>query len=136
MGRSLNRCMLIGNLGKDPEINYLNDGKAVAKFSIATDESYKNSEGEKVDKVEWHNLVAWGKLAEIIGQYIHKGSKVFVEGKLQTRSWDDKDSGKKRYATEIVVANLVMLDGKPQGGGASEGPAAADTGAGDSDLPF
>ena len=110
--KSLNCVMLIGNVGKDPEISYLASGTAVAKFSIATSESWRDADGNKQERTDWHNIVAWKKLAEIIGQYVHKGSKVFVGGKIQTRSWDDKNDGKKRYATEIIIDNLIMLDGQ------------------------
>jgi len=110
--KSLNRVMLIGNLGKDPELKYTQSGDAVANFSIACGESWKDAEGNKKERTEWMNIVAWKKLAEICGQYLHKGSKVFVEGKLQTRSWDDKN-GIKRYTTEVVIHDLVMLDPKP-----------------------
>lgn len=110
--KSLNCVMLIGNLGKDPEAKFLNDGTQVTNFSIACGESWKDKEGNKQERTEWVNIVAWKKLAEICSEYLHKGSKVFVEGKLQTRSWDDKNSGVKRYMTEVVINDLVMLDGK------------------------
>jgi len=134
MGRSLNRVELIGNLGQDPALNYLASGIPVAKFSVATSESWKDADGNKQEHTEWHNVVAWRKLAEICGQYLHKGSKVFVEGKLQTRSWDDKNTGTKKYMTEIVIDNLVMLDGKQTGETQGEAPAAG--GAEPEPLPF
>ena len=112
-GRSLNKVTLIGNLGKDPELSYTPSGVAVAKFSIATNERWKDQEGNMQERTEWHNIVAWRKLAEICGQYIKRGSKVYIEGKLQTRSWDDKNTGVKRYATEIIADDLIMLDGRP-----------------------
>jgi single-strand DNA-binding protein len=118
-GKSLNKVTLIGNLGKDPELSYTASGIAVAKFSIATGERWKDQDGNVQEKTEWHNIVAWRKLAEICGQYLKKGSKVYLEGKLQTRSWDDKNSGVKRYTTEIVADDLIMLDGKGTGGGGS-----------------
>jgi single-strand DNA-binding protein len=99
-GKSLNKVLLIGNLGKDPELSYTASGVAVAKFSVATGERWKDQEGNVQERTEWHNIVAWRKLAEICGQYLKKGSKVYLEGKLQTRSWDDKNTGQKRYATE------------------------------------
>ena len=107
-----NRVQLIGNLGKDPEIRNLENGKTVANFSMATSETYRNTSGEKITDTQWHNLVAWGKTAEIIEQYLQKGSEVAVEGKLIHRSYEAKD-GQKRYVTEIVVDELLMLRGKP-----------------------
>ncbi len=103
-----NKVQLIGNLGNDPEIINLESGKTLAKFSIATNESYKNAEGEKVTDTQWHNVVAWGKTATIIEKYLTKGKEVAIEGKLTTRSYDDKD-GNKRYATEVVCNELLML---------------------------
>ncbi len=111
-GKSLNRVQLIGNLGKDPELSYTASGVAVAKFSIATGERWKDQEGNLQERTEWHNIVAWRKLAEICGQYLKKGSKAYIEGRLQTRSWDDKNTGVKRYTTEIVADDLIMLDSK------------------------
>ncbi|MDG5490536.1 single-stranded DNA-binding protein [Psychroserpens sp. SPM9] len=103
-----NKVQLIGNLGNDPEIINLESGKMLAKFSIATNESYKNAEGEKITDTQWHNVVAWGKTAEIIEKYVTKGKEVAIEGKLTSRSYDDKD-GQKRYVTEIVCNELLML---------------------------
>ena len=111
-GKSLNKVILIGNLGKDPEVSYTASGVAVAKFSIATNERWKDQEGNPQERTEWHNIVAWRKLAEICGQYLKKGSKVYLEGKLQTRSWDDKNTGAKRYMTEIIADDLIMLDSR------------------------
>ncbi len=111
-GKSLNKATLIGNLGKDPELSYTPSGVAVAKFSIATNERWKDQEGNLQERTEWHNIVAWRKLAEICGQYLKKGSKVYLEGKLQTRSWDDKNTGVKRYTTEIIADDLIMLDSR------------------------
>ena len=107
--KSLNKVQLIGNLGKDPELKYTAAGVAVANFSMATAESWKDETGEQHDKTEWHNIVAWRKLAEICGEWLTKGKRVYIEGKLQTRSWE-KD-GKKHYMTEIVAENMIMLDG-------------------------
>src|SRR5208283_4593380 len=118
-GKSLNRVQLIGNLGKDPELSYTASGVAVAKFSIATGERWKDQEGNVQERTEWHNIVVWRKLAEICGQYLKKGSKVYIEGRLQTRSWDDKNTGLKRYTTEIVGDDLIMLDSKGAAVGAS-----------------
>jgi len=103
-----NKVQLIGNLGNDPEIITLDSGKKLAKFSIATNESYKNQEGERVTDTQWHNVVAWGKTAEIIETYVTKGKEVAIEGKLSHRSFDDKE-GNKRYTTEVVCTELLML---------------------------
>ena len=106
-----NKVQLIGNLGKDPEITNLDGGKKLAKFTIATNETYKNQKGEKVTDTQWHNIVAWGKTAEIIENYVTKGKEVAVEGKLTSRSYDDKE-GVKRYITEVVCNERVMLGSK------------------------
>lgn len=116
-GKSLNKVTLIGNLGKDPELSYTPSGVAVAKFSVATNERWKDQEGNLQEHTEWHNIVAWRKLAEICGQYLKKGSKVYLEGKLQTRSWDDKNTGVKRYSTEVIADDLIMLDSRGAGAG-------------------
>jgi len=133
----LNQCNFIGRVGRDPETKYLPSGEPVCNFSIALDESYKNKSGEKVQKTEWVNIVAFRKLAEICGQYLVKGKLVYIEGKIQTRSWEDKD-GVKRSTTEIVANDMKMLDSKGQA--KSEGPysAAGNAGAGDvpDDVPF
>ena len=119
MAKSVNKVILVGNLGKDPEIKYTPSGTAVAKFSLATNERYKDKAGEWQDRTEWHNIVAWQRLAEIVGEYVKKGSKVYIEGRLQTSSWDDKESGQKKYRTEIVARDMKMLDrrGDDEGGG-------------------
>ena len=104
----VNRVILVGNLGKDPEIRTLENGAKVAKFSIATNETYKNAQGEKVTDTEWHNVVAWGKIADIVENYLTKGKEVAIEGKLTSRSYDDKE-GNKRYITEVVCSELLML---------------------------
>ncbi len=106
-----NKVTLIGNLGQNPEVKELNGGNKLAKFSIATNETYRNKEGEKVTDTQWHNLIAWGKTAEIVGKYLKKGSEVAVEGKLLNRNYTDKE-GVKRYVTEIQVSELLMLGGK------------------------
>ena len=106
-----NKVQLIGNLGNTPEIITLDSGKKLAKFSIATNESYKNAQGEKVTETQWHNLIAWNKTAEIIEKYLEKGKEIAIEGKLTSRSYDDKD-GNKKYITEVVVNELLMLGGK------------------------
>ena len=112
MAKGLNRVELIGNLGGDPEIKYIPNGTAVANMTIATPESRKNADGEWEDKTEWHRVVAFSKLAEVCKDYLHKGSKVYVEGRLQTRNWDDQN-GQKHYMTEIILSNMLMLDSKP-----------------------
>ena len=125
-GKSLNKVTLIGNLGKDPDLSYTASGVAVAKFSIATNERWKDQEGNAQERTEWHNIVAWRKLAEICGQYLKKGSKVYLEGKLQTRSWDDKNTGVKRYTTEIIADDLIMLDSKGSVASDDAAPAVAE----------
>jgi single-strand DNA-binding protein len=112
MPKSVNKVILLGNLGKDPEVKYTPNGVPVAKFSIATNESYKDKGGEWQERTEWHNIVAWQRLAEIVGEYLKKGSKVYIEGRLQTSSWEDKQSGEKKYRTEIVAHDLVLLSGR------------------------
>jgi single-strand DNA-binding protein len=120
MGQSVNKAILVGRLGRDPEVRYTGGGQAVANFTLATDESFKDKSGEKQKKTEWHNLVAWGKTAEFIGQYIHKGDLIYAEGRLQTRQWTDKE-GTVKYTVEVVVSNLQGLvsnsngDAKPTG---------------------
>ncbi len=115
MARSLNKVMLIGNLGKDPEMRYTPAGVPVASFSMATSESWRDQDGNTQERTEWHNIVAWRKLAEICAEYLKKGKKVYIEGRIQTRSYDDKNTGQKRYITEVIADNMIMLDG---GGGA------------------
>ncbi|MGC1478145.1 MAG: single-stranded DNA-binding protein, partial [Terriglobales bacterium] len=105
------------NLGKDPEIKYTPSGTPVAKLTIATNERFKDKGGEWQDRTEWHNVVLWQRLAEIAGEYLKKGGKVYIEGRLQTRSWDDKQSGQKKYMTEVVANDLVLLGGRGEGGG-------------------
>lgn len=113
---SLNKVMLIGNLGKDPEVRAIPSGVKVANFPIATSESYTNKDGQRVEKTEWHNIVLWRGLAEVAEKYLKKGNPVFIEGKLQTRSWEDQN-GQKRYMTEIVADNMTMLGGRRGEGG-------------------
>lgn len=130
MARSVNKVILLGNLGKDPELRYTPSGQAVARFSLATSDRWRDkNSGEWQDRTEWHTVVCWAKLAETVGQYLTKGSSVYIEGRLQTRSWDDKE-GKKHYSTEVVANELVMVGGRNSGAGASAGapaprPAAA-----------
>jgi single-strand DNA-binding protein len=116
MARSVNKVILIGNLGQDPELRYTGSGTAVCNLRLATNESYKDSNGELVEKTEWHSVVAWARLAEICGEYLKKGSKVYIEGSLQTRQWEDKE-GNTRYTTEIKAREMQMLDSKGGGGG-------------------
>lgn len=107
----VNKVILVGNLGKDPEIRHLENGTAVANFTIATSESYKDKSGARVDQTEWHNIVVWRKLAEIAESYLKKGSQIYLEGKLRTRSWEDQQ-GNKRYTTEVVADTFTMLGKK------------------------
>ena len=121
MAKSVNKVILVGNLGKDPEVKYTPQGTAVAKFSVATSSSYKDKSGEWQETTEWHNVVAWARTAEVAGEYLKKGSKVYIEGRLKTDSWDDKQSGQKKYMTNVVVEELIMLGGKGEGGGSGSG---------------
>lgn len=113
--RGVNKVILIGNLGKDPEVQYLESGVPLARFTLATNESYKDKNGNKVDQTEWHSIVVWRGLAEVTEKYLKKGSKIYLEGKIRTRSWDDKETGVKKYSTEIVGDNFIMLDSKEDG---------------------
>ena len=118
---SVNKVILVGNLGKDPELRYTPSGTAVVTFSLATTERYKDRDGNKQTKTEWHNIVAWRQLAEICGKYLHKGKQIYIEGKIQNRSYDDRD-GNKRYISEVVMNEMQMLgsrDDNQQGGGGS-----------------
>ena len=140
----LNKVLLVGRLGNDPEVRYFENDSAVANFSIATTEVRKDKEGNRVETTEWHRIVAWRSLAKIVEQYVKKGSLVLIEGKIRSRSWDDRD-GNKRYTTEIVADNLKMLDRRDSANGDDNGsvsaqpqveegvPAAVD---GSDDLPF
>jgi single-strand DNA-binding protein len=120
---SVNKVILIGNLGKDPDVRYMPSGRAVANVTIATNESWKDrNTGEKQERTEWHNVVFYSPLAEIVGQYLRKGSSVFVEGRLQTRKWQDKTSGQDRYTTEIIANEMKMLGGRGGGGSAGSAP--------------
>ena len=147
----VNKVILVGNLGRDPEVRYTKNGQAVASFSLATTERWTGKDGNREDKTEWHRVVAWGKLGEICGEYLVKGKQVYIEGRLQTRDWEDKD-GNKKSTTEIVANNMVMLS---QAGGSQQqsyggdqqassgGGQAASSGGGsesddfeDDDIPF
>jgi len=141
---SLNKVMLIGNLGKDPEVRYTTSGQGVASFSVATSEKFKNKSGDMEERTEWHNVVLWGKLAEIAKEYLSKGKTVYIEGRLQTRKWQDKD-GRDRYTTEVVGDRMQMLSPKGDGGrsgggrGGNEPTAAYDDPVGynqDDEIPF
>ena len=157
MSKGINKAFLLGNVGKDPEIRSTAGGTTVASFSLATADRQKDAQGNWQDKTEWHNLVAFNRTAEIIRDYVRKGSQLLVEGKMQTRSWDDKDSGQKKYRTEIFVYDVTLLGGNPEGhgrgfasnGGHSRAATAgygrsgttdvmdyADQGISDDDIPF
>jgi single-strand DNA-binding protein len=137
----INKAILVGRLGADPEVRYTPDGAMVTNFRIATDEQWKDKNGEKVQKTEWHKIVAFGKLAEICGKYLVKGKLIYLEGRIQTRAWDDKE-GVKRYTTEIVASNMQMLDSKGQrSADASPGElphaqSGADAPVSEEDVPF
>ncbi len=154
MAKGVNKVFLLGNVGKDPEVRSTAGGTMVASFSLATADRQKDAQGNWTDKSEWHNLVAFSRTAEIVRDYVKKGTQLYIEGKIQTRSWDDKESGQKKYRTEILVNELTLL-GKPGGGGEGSGggytksttasydqrPAAnpseyADVGITDDDIPF
>jgi single-strand DNA-binding protein len=141
----INKVIIVGNLGKDPEVTYVPSGAAVAKFSVATSETWKDkTSGEKKERTEWHRIVAWDKLGEICGKYLSKGRQVYVEGKLQTHSYDDKE-GVKRYVTEIIAQDVQFLGGKGDasdparsGGGPAQREPAGGSGpaCGEDDIPF
>jgi single-strand DNA-binding protein len=143
MGSSVNKVILIGNLGKDPELSYSQQGTARTKFSMATSEKFKNRESEWQEETEWHNVVVFGKQAEAVSKYLTKGRSVYVEGKIRTRSWDDEKTGQKRYMTEVVAAFVLFLGGGPrhgeaEGGQPSGGEPNGNVGGapGDDDIPF
>ena len=144
MARGINKVILVGNLGKDPEVRYMSNGNAVCNVTLATSESWKDKQtGEQKDKTEWHNIVFYRRLAEIAGEYLRKGSQVYVEGKLQTRKWQDKN-GNDRYTTEIIANEMQMLGGRGGGsadfgGGSAAKSAPAPAGTADEfddDIPF
>jgi single-strand DNA-binding protein len=154
MAKGVNKVFLLGNVGKDPEIRSTAGGMIVASFSLATADRQKDQQGNWQDKTEWHNLVAFSRTAEIVRDYVKKGTQLFVEGKIQTRSWDDKESGQKKYRTEILINEMSLLGGPGRGEGASAGgysksstasfdqrtpasqPDYADQGITDDDIPF
>jgi single-strand DNA-binding protein len=117
MARGVNKVILLGNLGKDPEVKYTQGGMAVARFSLATTERAKDKEGNWNDKTEWHNVVAFGRTAEIAGEYLKKGRTVYIEGSLRSSSWDDKETGQKKYKTEVIINDLIMVGGSQRDGG-------------------
>lgn len=140
MSSSVNKVILLGRLGKDPEVRFTGGGQAVCNFSVATSESWKDKEGKKQERTEWSRIVVWGKLAELCGEYLKKGRQCYVEGRLQTREWTDKE-GRKNFTTEIVASEVVFLgDGGRRGGDESGSAGAQDSGAqgegGDDDIPF
>jgi single-strand DNA-binding protein len=146
MAGTVNKVILIGRLGKDPEIRSTPNGTTVCKFSLATDDRWTDKSGEKQERTEWHNIVAWGKLAEICGQYLRKGKLVYIDGAIRTDSWDDKETGQKKYRTEIVANSMQMLGpkGEDEGGGGSyagarrgsSAPASAPPAEDDEEVPF
>lgn len=121
MAKSVNKVFLLGNVGKDPEIRSTGGGTMVANFGLATTDRTKDQQGNWQDRTEWHNVVAYGRTAEIIRDYVKKGHKLFIEGRITTRNWDDKESGKKVYRTEIIVNDLSLLSGREEGGAGSGG---------------
>ena len=132
---SVNKVILIGRLGRDPETRYTGSGQAVANFTMATDETYKDRNGERQKRTEWHKIVVWGKQAEIAQQYLKKGSLIFIEGRIQSREWQDKE-GQKRTSFEIVATNFRMLGGRAEGAAAGAGaPGGASRGGDDFDQP-
>ena len=133
MSRGINKVILVANLGQDPETRYTASGSAVTNISVATSRSWKDKQtGDKKEETEWHRVVIFGKTAEIAGEYLRKGSKVYIEGRLQTRKWQDKQ-GQDRWSTEVVCEEMQMLDSKGQGQPASQGPMPDDF---DDDIPF
>jgi single-strand DNA-binding protein len=144
---SLNKVMLIGHLGKDPEVRYTPDGAAVATFSLATSENWTDKSGTRQERTEWHNIVAWSKLADLCKRFLTKGRQVYIEGRIQSRDWNDRD-GNKRRTTEIIATQMVLLGSRSQGAEANAQPIASsarsqeedqpfgDSGITDSDIPF
>ena len=142
---SVNKVILIGNLGKDPEVRFTAGGKAVARFSVATSEQWSDTEGQRQERTEWHNIVVWGKQAESCGQYLQKGRQVYIEGRIQSRSYDDKE-GNKKYITEVNAQRVQFLGGgggrggapRDQQGGGAEAPSMPGGGGGgeEEDIPF
>jgi single-strand DNA-binding protein len=127
MAKSVNKVILLGNVGKDPEMRSTGGGTLVANFTLATGDRQKDAQGNWQDRTEWHNLVAFTRLAEIVRDYVKKGSKLYIEGKIQTRSWDDKETGAKRYRTEILVNDLSLLSSRDEGSSSGSARAASST---------
>ena len=145
MPKSVNKVILVGNVGKNPEVKYSPSGTPVAKFSLATNERFKDRDGQCQDRTEWHNVVAWQRLAEIVGEFVTKGSKIYIEGKLQTSCWEDGQSGERKYRTEIIAREIVLLGARVNKNGQHEASTIPpnnnqpDTAAGpitDEDIPF
>jgi len=137
MARSVNKVTLLGNAGKDPEIRSTPSGVMVASFTLATSDRQKDQQGNWQDRTEWHNLKAFNRTAEIVRDYVKKGSKLYIEGKITTNSWDDKESGQKRYRTEILINELVLLSGRDEGsGGASASSSSRSTSSASSTASF
>ena len=145
--KTVNKVILLGSVGHDPEVKVTPSGIPVGKFSLATNERFKDKSGKFQDRTEWHNVVVWRRLAEIVGEYVSKGSQLFIEGKLQTRSWEDRQSGEKKYRTEIVADDLVLLGSREKGSTQSASldqakkpkktnPAEPEAAEPDSDIPF
>jgi single-strand DNA-binding protein len=139
----VNKVILVGNLGRDPEIRTTPSGQTLAKFSVATSRRWKDRDGNRQDATEWHNVVCWGRQAEVAGQFLTKGKQIFLEGRLQTDSWEDKETGKKMYRTEVICENFQMLGSRGEGGSGSESGRSApadssgfDSAAEDDDIPF
>jgi single-strand DNA-binding protein len=142
MAKSVNKVILVENVGQDPEVKYTASGVPVAKVSLATNERFKDRNDQWQDRTEWHNVVAWQRLAEIVGEYVSKGQKLYVEGKLQTSTWEDKQSGEKKYRTEVVARDIVLLGSRDNGQKAGEGMPGEQSGpqpapvVADDDIPF
>jgi single-strand DNA-binding protein len=143
MAKSVNKVILVGNVGQDPEVKYTASGVPVAKLSLATNERFKDKTDAWQDRTEWHTVVAWQRLAEIVGEYVRKGAKLYIEGKLQTSTWEDKQSGERKYRTEIVARDVVLLgsrdsgeEGRPETPGEESNIDPAVSVVADSDIPF
>ena len=145
MPKSVNKVILVGNVGKNPEVKYSQSGTPVAKFSLATNERFKDRNGQRQDRTEWHNVVAWQRLAEIVGEFVTKGSKIYIEGKLQTSCWEDGQSGERKYRTEIIAREIVLFGARVNSNGQHEASTVPpnndqpDTASGpitDEDIPF
>jgi len=136
MAKSVNKVILLGTLGRDPEIKYTPSGMALAKFSIATNDRFKDKEGNWQDRTEWHNIVAFQRTAEVLGEYVKKGDRLYIEGKLQTSSWEDKQTGEKKYRTEIVANDVVLIGGRRDASGSEQGGGAQRRAAASQDSGF